>query len=137
MTAFISHKLQEAVFALLSADTTLGLRVTGVYDQPPKNAQYPYVSMGDTAIQTADLKDRAGTRVSFDIVVWSKESSQMETKELMADVDTVLHQSSPQVSGFDLLNIRLLSANVVRQYSDIGGLYRGRLNYSALVYGLA
>ncbi len=136
MTALISHKLQEAVFALLSADTTLGLKVTGIYDQPPQNAQYPYVSMGDTAIQTADLKDRAGTRVSFDIAVWSNEPSQMETKELMADVDAVLHQSSPQVSGFDLLNIRLLSANVVRQYSDIGGLYRGRLNYSALVYGL-
>ena len=121
---------------LLSADTTIGLKTTGIYDQPPQNAQYPYISMGDTAIQPADLKDRAGTRVSFDIVVWSNEPSQMETKELMADVDMAFHQSSPQLPGFDLLDIRLLSANVVRQYTDIGGLYRGRLNYTALVYSL-
>ena len=136
MTAFISHKLQEEVFSLLSNDTTLGLKLTGIYDQPPQNAQYPYIAMGDTSIQPADLKDREGTKVSFDIMVWSNESSQMEAKELMADVNAVLHQASPQLSGFDLTDIRLLSAGVVRQYTDIGGLYRGRLNYSALIYGL-
>lgn len=136
MTAFIGHKLQEAVFALLSVDTTLGLKLTGIYDQPPHNAQHPYVSLGDTTVQPADLKDRSGTRVNFDIAVWSGEPSQMQAKELMADVNTILHQSKPVLDGFDLVDVRLINANVVRQYTEAGSLYRGRLTYSALIYGV-
>lgn len=136
MTAFIGHKLQEAVFALLSADTTLGLKLTGIYDQPPQNAQHPYISFSDTTLQPADLKDRQGTRVNFDIAVWSDEPSQMEAKELMADVNTLLHHSKPVLDGFDLVEVRLINANVVRQFNEAGGLYRGRLTYSALIYGM-
>lgn len=134
MTAFVGHKLQEAVFSSLSASTTLGLKLTGIYDQPPQDAQYPYVSMGNTTLQPVDLKDRTGTRVNFDITVWSSEPSQMEAKELMADVISVLHQSNPPLDGFDLVGVRLVSANVVRQFTEAGGLYSGRLNYTALVY---
>lgn len=136
MTAFVGHKLQEAVFSLLSADTTLGLKLTGIYDQPPQNTRPPYISMGDTSVQPAEMKDRAGNRISFDIMIWSGEPSQMEAKELMADVNAVLHQSKPPIDGFDLVDMRLVSANVVRQFTEAGGLYRGRMNYSALVFAV-
>lgn len=134
MTALASHKVQEAVFSILDADTTLGLKLTGVYDQPPETAAFPYLSMGDTNVSVTDLKDRSGVRLNFEVSLWSDEPSQMQVKELMADVDAVLHRNNVQVLGFDTLPMRLLNANIVRQYNEAGSLYRGRLSYSVLVY---
>ncbi len=130
MTALASHKIQEAAFVLLKDDATLGLKLSGVYDQPPEAAVWPYLSMGETSITAADLKDRRGNRLDFEITVWSNQQSQMEVKELMADVDRVLSGVSIQAVGLDTLPVRLLNANVVRQYSQTGSLYRGRLSYS-------
>ena len=134
MTALASHKLQEAVYEILATSQTLGLKVTGVFDQPTKEARFPYVAMSETSASASSLKDRLGTSITFAVTVWSDEQSQMEVKELMADVDTVLNDQTPDLVGLDSLNLRLLNANIVRQFNDQGALYRGQLVYMAQLY---
>ena len=126
--------LQMAIFDALKGDDTLGFLLAGVYDEAPVGARYPYVSMGETSFRDGSLKTTSGVQVTFNLFVWSAEASQMEAKELMAAVETSLEEAEMTVPGFDLVTLRLDSANVIRQWSEAGSLYRGRLSYSALLY---
>lgn len=134
MTALAADKLQEAVFSQLKADETLLNKLTGVFDQVPEATQFPYLTFGDTSVSPASLKDCFGSKVNFNISLWSDEQSQMQVKELMADVDAILNRANLQIFGYDLMSLQLVSADVIRQFSEAGALYRGRLTYSALVY---
>jgi len=134
MSAFAAHRLQEAVFAALSADADLGARITGLYDRPPEGAIAPYISFGDTSIDPYDTKTIGGTRIRFDISVWTSGSGQMDAKEIMALVDAVLHDSLPEVSGFDLVSLRLASARVTHDDSDAAALTEGRISYQAVLF---
>lgn len=134
MSVGAAVKLQEAVFAALQADTGLGFMLSGIYDEAPAEASYPYLAMGETNLRDGRLKDTSGSTISFDLMVWSAEASQMQVKELMAAVDTSLGGANISLVGYDLITLRLVSASTVRQWSEAGSLYRGRLSYSALVY---
>ena len=134
MTAIVSHRLQEAVFALLNQNQALSLKLTGVHDQAPAEAKYPYISFGETSFETADLKDRAGVSVTFTVSVWSVETSQMQVKELMADVDAGLNGAEIDLVGFDYGVIELTSGAVQRQFDEAITRYEGKLTYSCTFY---
>ena len=134
MEAFAASKLQEAVYTALETDGALKARVNGIYDEPQPGATLPYVSMGDTRLSNDSLKDISGAKIQFDIVAWSNEASQMEAKELMQLIVSAIGESNPALPGFDLLDIRLQNASIVRQFSELGRLYRGTLSYIASVY---
>ena len=134
MTICAAVKLQEAVFAALTADAGLGLLLTGFYDEAPADARYPYLAMGETNLRDNRLKDTAGATISFDVMIWSAEASQMQVKELMAAVDDSLSAADITLVGHDLITLRLVSASTVRQWSEAGSLYRGRLSYRAVLY---
>ncbi len=134
MTALCAHQLQVAVFEALAADTALSARLTGVYDEPPAEARYPFLAFGETNVRENGLKDRDGVTINFDVFLWSAEASQMEVKELMALADKVLHSAGLLVQGHDLITLKMISAGVIRQFNEQGSLYRGRLSYSALLY---
>lgn len=134
MSGLVAHTLQEVVYAALTSDAMLSQRVDGIYDQPLTGAAFPYIAMGDTNITPGLVKDRAGSRITFEIVVWSNEASQMEAKELMTIVDNVFAGGELETLAFDLVQIRLQNASVVRQFNEEGSLYRGRMSYTAQVY---
>jgi len=134
MTAMAFHQVQEAVFSALIADTALQERLTGIYDEAPSEARYPYLTMGDTNASTNDLKDITGAQISFNIALWSNEPSQMQVKELMEHTDKILHRSKLIIVGYDLLTLQLQTASVTRQWIEEGSLYKGILSYTAQVY---
>jgi hypothetical protein len=134
MTAFSAAALQVAVYDALVADSDLSARVTAIYDEPPAGARMPYIAFGDTSITSADTKTLAGSTVDFDVSVWSGEASQMEAKEIMAVVDSILHTADLNITGQDLVYLRLQNAGVVRQFRATGSLYRGRLSYRARLF---
>ncbi len=134
MTALAGHKLQEAVYSMLTLSQSLALKFAGIFDQPPADAGYPYIELGDMSANRAALKDRSADAITFAVTVWSNEQSQMQVRELMADVDAVLSGQVPSIVGLDSLGLRLTSANVVRQFADRQALYKGQLMYSAQLY---
>lgn len=126
--------LQAGVYHALQSDETLPLRVSGVYDQPPSGANYPYIAMGDATASTNDVKLRRGTSITFDIHIWSAENSQMQVKELMHHVDDVLHNASLDLGVFDLVSLRFVSSGIARQFNQEGTLFRGRLTYQGQLF---
>lgn len=134
MTIGAAAGLQEAVFAALKNDGVLNALFSGVYDEAPAGSAYPYVAMGETNAREGGVKATSGAEISFDLLVWSDEPSQMQVKELMAAVETSLEEADLSLPGFDLITLRLTSATVVKQWNEAGSLYRGRMGYSAVVY---
>ncbi|UTW56188.1 DUF3168 domain-containing protein [Kordiimonas sp. SCSIO 12610] len=134
MTALSVVPLQVAVYDALMADSDLSARITGIYDEPPAGARMPYIAFGDTSITVADTKTLEGSTVDFDVSVWSGDMGQMEAKEIMALVDSILHTADLHIQGQDLVYLRLQNAGVVRQFRATGSLYRGRLSYRARLF---
>ncbi len=134
MSALVTDKLQQAVFALLTADETLSLKTKGIYDVPPAGSGFPVASLGETSAKASPVKDRDGVTVSFSVSLWSSEPSQMQVKELIADADRVLGGRTLDVMGFDCLPVRLLNASIIRQLSATDILHRGQLNYSVQLF---
>lgn len=134
MTAMAFHQVQEAVFAALATDEALKTVLTGLYDEAPEGARYPYLTMGDTSASANGLKDRAGAQISFSVALWSNEPGQMQVKELMEQADRVLHRGGFSVPGYELVRLDLDSASVNRQWVEEGSLYKGTLSYSVQVY---
>lgn len=135
MTALYCDALQEEVFASLTANDDLMNRISAVYDQAPASADFPFITFADTNIQPSNVKQKNGNQVSMAINVWSKEPSQMEAKEIMAAVDTVLNQLQLAPNAqYDSLSVHLGSASVQRQFNEAGPLYVGRLVYNVKLY---
>ena len=134
MTAFASPRLQEAVFKRLGDDESLKARLGGIYDEVPHGVALPYIVMGDTNMTADNLKDVQGRTVTFTLLVWSEEPSQLECKELMAEVDRLLARHQPVVPGCHAGDISLTGAAVTRQAGDGGVRYRGRLTYRVQLY---
>ena len=135
MTALYCDVLQEQVFSSLTADSDLMNRITAVYDQAPASVGFPFITFSETNIQPSNVKQRNGNQVSMVINVWSKEPSQMEVKEIMAAVDTVLNQLQLAPNAhYEPLEMQLGSASVQRQFNEAGPMYVGRLVYSVKLY---
>lgn len=98
---------QAAVYDRLSANIALDNLVTSIYDAPPDTAMLPYISFGQTRSSHNDTKSFRGVVLSFEIIVWSSRPGQMQAKNIMAAVDTCLHQTPLLVEGFDIIGFRL------------------------------
>lgn len=134
MSAFAAHKLQEAVYNKLTADTDLNALVTAIYDEPPSGAVMPYIAQGDTSTALSDTKTEYGMSVTFTIEVWSDEASQMQTKEIMAVVDTVLHDQPLTIPGFHLSFLYHEKSTVERKTEETSVYHYGKLTYLARLY---
>ncbi|MER7874830.1 DUF3168 domain-containing protein [Streptomyces solisilvae] len=92
--------LQQAVYAALTADTTLMSLVSGVYDEVPESAIHPYVSFGSVTELVDDAHDQRGLTTNLVLHVWSKYLGFREATEILAALDTVLDRQPLTVTGF-------------------------------------
>lgn len=137
MTAIAASQFQQAVFALLQGDAALVARLQGIYDEPPVDAPLPYLSLGETRLSANGVKDRDGTKIQFEVNLWSADRSQMDMKEMTALVASALTGTKPSVPGHELVMLRFENATIVRQFMEGGSLYRGRLSFYAQLFEAA
>jgi len=89
-----SLELQKAIVARLRADASLTALVAGrVYDAPPVNPTFPYVTLGeaDVLVQRADSYD--GSEVSMAVHGWSRAVGFPEVKRIAAAIRASLHEA--------------------------------------------
>lgn len=106
--------LQSAVYTKLAASSALTALVSGVYDEVPEPAPYPYVSFGAITETTDDAHDRQGLDVTVTIHVWSKAPGMGEAYDVFAAVDAALDRVSLAVAGFTDVSVRLDQAEAVK-----------------------
>lgn len=113
----IGDQLQRAIFDILTAASIAGDRV---FDRPPTNASFPYVTIGDEQVIDDGTTCADAWDVATDVHVWSRpeSGSKSELKTLIAQIVPLL-ATEIAVTGF-----RNVSGNLetTRSFRDPDGI---------------
>lgn len=114
--ASLSNSLQVAVYNRLLAFTALTDIVgSGVYDMPPLEAAYPYVTLGDEYNFQDDVTCKKSHRVYFQVDGWSDHRGFKEVKEIAQAVTDALHRFPLDIAGFRLISLSHVRTEYIRQ----------------------
>jgi hypothetical protein len=126
-----SWALQQAIYASLSAHLPLITEITGIYDAPPQDAVFPYITIGDDIVSDASAKAMIATDHRLVLHIWARGPGKAQVKQLLQRVQDALESQPPVPSGFMLGWLRFLQSTVL---TDADGLtqhgvleFRGRL----------
>lgn len=105
----LSWPVQQMVYATLTADAGVKALVgtpARVYDNPPANPTFPYVTIGDDTARESGAQTFDGQEITLTIHAWSRYGGRKEAKQIAAAVYAALHDQSPSLTGGTLVNLR-------------------------------
>ena len=111
-----ARALQEAVFSALAGDAALAALIGGahVYDGAPRNAEAPYVHLGEINARDWSTATEAGAEIEFEVVAWSRAPGQSETLAVAERVRVLLHDAALALAGWRLVNLRHIATETAR-----------------------
>ena len=133
MIALATMALRNGLRQILLADANLVTRLGGsgkVYDEAPRNADTPYIALGDVRTSDWSASDNAGCEHTLILEVWSKHNGVAECLEIAALVEHALATHPDALAGYNLVLLRHESTETSRR--DRGRLSLCRMRYRAL-----
>lgn len=110
-----SLELQRTIVARLKADATLTSIIAGrVYDQPPANPTFPYVTLGEDQTIPDRGQEYEGSDVSMTLHAWSKAQGFPQAKQMIDAIRASLTGASLSLTGHRLVNIEFEDSRVLR-----------------------
>lgn len=127
-----SLDLQRSVFAALTASTPLTALLGGphVYDDVPRQAAFPYVTIGQSTVRDWSTGGEPGHEHILTLHVWSRAAGRKETYEIIGALEETLHDASLALSQHRLVNLRH-EVSDARRDPD-GETYHGVVRYRAV-----
>jgi hypothetical protein len=123
--------LQKAVIAALRADAGVAaLTASRVYDDPPRNVAFPYVSLGPATLADWDTATERGHVHMLHLDIWSRQGGRKEVRAVLGAVEAVLHDAALALDGHRLINLRFEFADIFRD--EDGETMRGAVRYRAV-----
>jgi hypothetical protein len=124
--------LRSAIRGALAADGPLTAMLGGakVYDEPPRSAELPYVTLGQDVISDASTATESGDEHALTLHVWSRQGGHKEAHLLTGAVLETLADAPLDLAEHRLANLRFIVADVRRE-SD-GRTYHGIIRLRAL-----
>lgn len=130
MTLAASWELQKAIHTSLVGDASLSSLVGGrVFDRPPQDAAFPFVTLGDTDVEPDGAGSEGAAIHRLALSVWSRARGRREVKEIMSVIDEALQDAVLPMTGHALVNLQLERASV--SYAVDAEALRGRLVFRA------
>jgi hypothetical protein len=125
-------ELQKSVYAALVADAGLLALLGGsrIYDDVPQDAQYPYVTIGESTIRDWSTGTDEGDEHILTLHVWSRSAGRQESQVIMNALRSALQGAALAVSGHRLINFRH-ELSEARRETD-GETYHGIVRYRAV-----
>ena len=135
MTAATSA-LQKGVFASLAGDPALLALLGGarIFDGPPANTPFPYVTFGRTSVFDWSTGTEDGTEQLFSLHVWSRAKGRKEALEIMARIEARLEEGLGALDGWHLVNLRLEFSET--RFDEDLSVQHGLLRFRAVLEGL-
>ncbi|MEY4248438.1 MAG: hypothetical protein RJA87_71 [Pseudomonadota bacterium] len=109
--------LQQALLTQLKANADLALLLGNplrVYDEPPADIVYPYVSLGRSETRPWGGLDGEGLEHVLSLTVVSVFGGSEEAKAVMALVRLSLHGAALSLDGHRLINLRVTYADLFK-----------------------
>jgi hypothetical protein len=93
--------VQQAIYTLLTGNAALMDTISGVFDYPPEDDVYPYVTIGE-AIETPDNShDRFGRETVITLHVWSQYRGFAQALAIGAKITALLDHQPLTITGLD------------------------------------
>ena len=125
--------LQAAYYQILQQDDVLGEWVSGIYDQLPQGAAFPYVVFGRSSSTDWSVKKSRGMQSLITLHVYGAQSK-LQVLRILDRIYELLQGSSPNLEGHQLVAIRFEYHDVDRR--EESGIYQGIIRFRAYTEAL-
>jgi hypothetical protein len=124
--------LRAAIRGALAADAPLKALLGGakIYDEPPRSAELPYVTLGQDVISDASTATEASDEHTLTLHVWSRQGGHREAHRIAGAVLEALADRPLDLDEHRLANLRFIVADVRREGD--GRTYHGIVRLRAL-----
>jgi hypothetical protein len=112
-----SAALRAAIHDSLVADTALTGLLGGakVYDEPPRNAAFPYVTLGEARVTDFSAGGEPGEEHQLTLHAWSRQGGHRAAHMIRGAHLRALDDAPLTLSGHTLVNLRFSIADVRRE----------------------
>ncbi len=113
----VSWELQKALYQRLTSDVELTARLGGarIYDDVPRGAALPYVTIGESVIRDWSTGTEDGHEHLITISVWSRANGAREVHALVSEIEGILDNAALTIDGARLVNMRHEFSEVRRE----------------------
>jgi hypothetical protein len=127
-----SAALRAAIHDALVADGALSALLGGakVYDEPPRGAAFPYVTLGEARISDLSTGTEPGEEHQITLHAWSRQGGHREAHLIAGALLQALDDAPLNVADHRLINLRFAVADVRRE-SD-GRTYHALVRFRAM-----
>lgn len=132
MPTAASAALRAAIHDALNADAALVNILGGpkVYDEPPRTAAFPYVTLGETRIADFSAGDASGEEHQLTLHAWSRQGGHRESHLIAGALLQALDDAPLTLSDHHLVNLRFAVADVRREAD--GRTYHALVRFRAV-----
>ena len=132
MSTAASAALRAAVHDALIADAALNTLLGGakVYDEPPRAAAFPYVTLGETRINDYSTGDGPGEEHQLTLHAWSRQGGHREAHMITGALLQALDDAPLTLTDHTLVNLRFAVADVRREAD--GRTYHALVRFRAV-----
>ena len=124
--------LRSAIHDALIADSALTAVLGGakVYDEPPRGAEFPYVTLGEARVTDASADDAPLQEHQLTLHAWSRQGGHKQAHAITGALLAALDDAPLAPSGHRLVNLRFAIADIRRE-SD-GRTYHALVRFRAV-----
>jgi hypothetical protein len=127
-----SAALRAAIHDALSADGALNALLGGpkVYDEPPRAAAFPYVTLGEARVNDFSTGTEPGEEHQLTLHAWSRQGGHREAHMISGALLQALDDAPLTLTDFRLVNLRFTVADVRREAD--GRTYHALVRFRAM-----
>jgi hypothetical protein len=132
MPTAASVALRAAVHDALTADAALAAVLGGpkVYDEPPRNAAFPYVTLGEARVADFSAGGEPSEEHQTTLHAWSRQGGHSEAHAIAGALLQALDDAALALAGHHLVNFRFTTADVRREAD--GRTYHALVHFRAV-----
>lgn len=106
--------VQRAIFGTLTGDPELMARVSGVFDEVPEDAEFPYVVIGEATSTPRNTLTGHGRETVVTLHVWSRYQGFTEALEIADRITGLLDHQPLEVPGHTHIATRFEFSETLR-----------------------
>lgn len=112
-----SVALRAAIHRALTSDTALLAALGGprIYDEPPREAAFPFVTLGEARISDVSADDAPAQEHQLTLHAWSRQGGHKEAHLITGALLQALDDAPLAPSGHRLVNLRFALADIRRE----------------------
>jgi hypothetical protein len=132
MTFAASVALRAAIHDALIADASLVAVLGGpkIYDEPPRSAAFPYVTLGEARITDFSTGTEPGAEHQMTLHAWSRQGGHRQAHAIAGALLQALDDAPLTLTDHALVNLRFSVADVRREAD--GRTYHALVRFRAV-----